>query len=80
MLDTYIRLESQNVLLNAALHLDGAPPHVTRAIPSFLEVRFSNLWIGEYGPPGFPATSFALFPPHFFLRIPEESNLSDFDA
>lgn len=46
---------------------DGAPPHVTLPVRSWLTGTFGNQWIGRFGPQPWPARSPDLTPLDFFL-------------
>lgn len=45
---------------------DGAPPHNSRAVTDYLQIRFGNRWIGTNGPVRWPARSPDLTPLDFF--------------
>lgn len=46
---------------------DGAPPHFSRAVRSYLDTEFGDRWIGRAGPINWPARSPDLTPLDFFL-------------
>ena len=46
---------------------DGAPPHWSRAVRNWLDMKFAGRWIGRGGPVRWPARSPDLTPCDFFL-------------
>lgn len=71
----FLRNEIEDLLENLPVELyanlyfqqDGAPPHNTRIVTTYLDDRFPNRWIGTNGPIRWPARSPDLTPLDFFL-------------
>jgi hypothetical protein len=62
---------------NVWFHMDGALPHSTRAITTFLNEAFENRWISRFEPTVWPARSPDLSPNDFFLWAYLKSKVYD---
>jgi len=50
-------LEERHLLYSCHFQQDGAPAHTATATREFLNAKFSDRWVGKYGPISWPARS-----------------------